>query len=130
MISAARFGLAIFLMLLQLASPLIHAHKNDSFENAFHLPEFEQISQLSEKKLLLFVPATHNDEVVTIGAGIKNDKRRFLADETLNVFITFPFFIATILRYLTGQFFAKTELIKLHFFNLAAPRAPPSVLFL
>ncbi len=43
-----RFSFVVFLVLLQLVAPLIHAHKNEQFSigSSFHLPEFEQVNAI------------------------------------------------------------------------------------
>lgn len=129
MIFFARYGLSIFLMLLQLAAPLIHAHKNGSdFDGIFHLPEFEQINELLDQNTPFFVTATQNDEIVTIGTGIKT-KLQILKNEPLNSFVLTLFFITITrnsLRQLFNQIAPQTNF---RFFNLSAPRAPPASLF-
>lgn len=129
MIARAHFGLVVFLMLLQVASPLIHAHKNGSdFDGVFHLPEFEQINALLDKNTPVFVAATQNDEIVTIGAAIKN-KPQILMIEPLNSFVLTLFFITLTrngLRQIFNQIVPQTDF---RFFNLSAPRAPPIFLF-
>lgn len=119
-------GLSIFLMLLQLLAPLIHAHKNETnFTALFHLPEFEQINALPENNSAVFVSATSNDQVVTISAGMKNNKRRFLFDDAIDFFLTLSFIIfnaafVCFIAFLVGRIYVKTR-----GFNLSLPRAPP-----
>lgn len=125
MTSFFRFGLSVFLVLLQLAAPLIHAHKNENNTSAslFHLPEFEQIN---ENNSMMFVPAVQNDQVVTVSAGIKNNKRRFVAEDTFSFVIILWFFSIVTPPRLILTFFIKTEPITRYVFNLASPRAPPT----
>lgn len=129
MISIARFWLSILLMLLQLAAPLIHAHKNGSdFDGVFHLPEFEQINLLLDQNTSFFVATTQNDEIVTVGTAIKT-KFQILKNEPLNSFVLTLFFITVTrnsLRQLLNQIAPQTNF---RFFNLSAPRAPPVFLF-
>ncbi|MEI6745910.1 MAG: hypothetical protein WCL34_08110 [Methylococcaceae bacterium] len=129
MISIARFWLSILLMLLQLAAPLIHAHKNGSdFDGVFHLPEFEQINLLLDQNTSFFVATTQNDEIVTVGTAIKV-KFQTLKNEPLNSFVLTLFFITVTrnsLRQLLNQIAPQTNF---RFFNLSAPRAPPVFLF-
>jgi hypothetical protein len=129
MISIARFWLSILLMLLQLAAPLIHAHKNGSdFDGVFHLPEFEQINLLLDQNTSFFVATTQNDEIVTVGTAIKV-KFQTLKNEPLNSFVLTLFFITVTrnsLRQLLNQIAPPTDV---RFFQLSAPRAPPVFLF-
>jgi hypothetical protein len=129
MISIARFWLSILLMLLQLAAPLIHAHKNGSdFDGVFHLPEFEQINLLLDQNTSFFVATTQNDEIVTVGTAIKV-KFQTLKNEPLNSFVLTLFFITVTrnsLRQLLNQIAPQTDF---RFFHLSAPRAPPVFLF-
>lgn len=129
MISIARFWISVSLMLLQLAAPLIHAHKNGSdFDGVFHLPEFEQINVLLDQNTSFFVATTQNDEIVTVGTAIKT-KFQILKNEPLNSFVLTLFFITVTrnsLRQLLNQIAPQTNF---RFFNLSAPRAPPVFLF-
>ncbi len=127
MISLFRDGLSVFLMLLQLASPLIHAHKNENFSAAFHLPEFEQISLLLERKSLVFAPVFHGNDVITVGAVIK---RRHVLNFEINVFVSSPLFISETLSFLSNRFLFKLEPINFFpFLCTNSPRAPPHSLF-
>ena len=132
MIFTARLGLSVLLMMLQLASPLIHAHKNENFKVAFHLPEFEQISQLLERSVITLVPATQSDQVVTVSAGMKNNKRRFLSANDFIVLTFLPLVIFSLFQNSITKFFLQTKSKnQLHFLNLnAPPRAPPFQRFL
>ncbi len=125
MILFVRYGLSVLLMLLQLAAPLIHAHKNGSaFDGVFHLPEFEQINVLLDQNTPVFVKTTQNDEIVTIGTGIKT-KPQLLKSEPLNSFVLTLFFITVTrnnLRQIFNQIAPQTDF---RFFHLSAPRAPP-----
>ncbi len=129
MISIVRFWISVSLMLLQLAAPLIHAHKNGSdFDGVFHLPEFEQINVLLDQNTSFFVATTQNDEIVTVGTAIKT-KFQILKNEPLNSFVLTLFFITVTrnsLRQLLNQIAPQTNF---RFFNLSAPRAPPVFLF-
>jgi hypothetical protein len=129
MISIARFWISVSLMLLQLAAPLIHAHKNGSdFDGVFHLPEFEQINVLLDQNMSFFVATTQNDEIVTVGTAIKT-KFQILKNEPLNSFVLTLFFITLTrnsLRQFLNQIAPQTNF---RFFNLSAPRAPPVFLF-
>lgn len=119
-------GLSIFLMLLQLLAPLIHAHKNETNLAAlFHLPEFEQISAVLENNSAIFVSATSNDQVVTISAGMKNNKRRFLFDDAIDFFLTLSFIIFNTAFVCFIAFLVCRICIKTRGFNLSLPRAPP-----
>lgn len=111
-------------MLLQLAAPLIHAHKNDTFENSFHLPEFEKISALLDKNTPVFVAFTQKEEVVTIGAGIKT-KKRVLKNEPLNSFVLSLFFAVVVLISRRQIFKAITLPTRFQFSNAHSARAPP-----
>ena len=129
MISIVRFWISVSLILLQLAAPLIHAHKNGSdFDGVFHLPEFEQINVLLDQNTSFFVATTQNDEIVTVGTAIKT-KFQILKNEPLNSFVLTLFFITVTrnsLRQLLNQIAPQTNF---RFFNLSAPRAPPVFLF-
>jgi len=115
-------------MLLQLAAPLIHAHKNENFGASFHLPEFEQINLLLDQNTSFFVAITQNDEIVTVGTAIKA-KFQTLKNEPLNSFVLTLFFITVTrnnLRQIFNQIAPQTDF---RFFHLSAPRAPPVFLF-
>lgn len=129
MISFSRYGLSILLMLLQIASPLIHAHKNGiDLGGVFHLPEFEQINRFLDQNTSAFVATTENGEIVTIDSGIKT-KPKILNNEPLNIFILILFFI-TVTQNSLRKLFDKIEpQTHFRFFNLSAPRAPPVFLF-
>ena len=118
-------------MLLQLAAPLIHAHKNENFGTSFHLPEFEQISLFSEKSAMSFVPAAQGDQIVTVSAGMKNNKRRVWLGNDFRILILSPLMIFGGFQRPIIHFFVEIERINLfRFLNLnAPPRAPPSALF-
>ncbi len=118
-------------MLLQLAVPLIHAHKNENFGGSFHLPEFEQISLFFEKSAMFFVPTTQGDQIVTVSAGMKNNKRRVLLDNDFRILIMSPLVIFSGFQRPIIHFFVEIERINLfRFLNLnAPPRAPPFSLF-
>lgn len=118
-------------MLLQLAAPLIHAHKNENFGASFHLPEFEQISLLFEKSALSFVPAAQGDQIVTVSAGMKNNKRRVWLGNDFRILIMSPLMIFSCFQRPIIHFFVEIEPINLfRFLNLnAPPRAPPFALF-
>jgi hypothetical protein len=123
-----RLGFVVFLVLLQLVAPLIHAHKNENFSvaSSFHLPEFEQVNALLDNHSTMIAPSFHEGEMVTVSAGVKENQRRFLSDDTLHVFIalTFVLLFAALQKMLHS--FVQTEPIKRwRHFNLAAPRAPP-----
>jgi len=120
-------GLSIFLMVLQLLAPLIHAHKNENnLVSSFHLPEFEQINQIAKNNSVMLVSATQNDQVVTVSTGLKNNKRRFLFDDVIDFFLALSFLIQNTAFVRFIPFFITTEPIKIRAFNLALPRAPPS----
>lgn len=119
-------GLSVVLMVLQLLAPLIHAHKNETnLTTSFHLPEFEQINSLSKNDLAVFVSATTNDQVVTVSAGMKNNKRRFSLDNAIDFFLTLSFIILNITLACLVAVFSCLGLIRTRGFNLALPRAPP-----
>jgi hypothetical protein len=130
MISFVRYGLSVLLMLLQIAAPLIHAHKNGSnFDGIFHLPEFEQINTLLDQNSPVFVAVMQNNEVVTIGTGIKTKPQILKNEPLLNIFVLSLFFIVITLgslRRIRNKIVPHT---KFRFFNLASPRAPPIFLF-
>ena len=129
MMSIIRACLIIFLVLLQLAAPLIHAHTNANSElgTSLHLPQFEQINTLRQEGSSLIAPRFHEGEMVTVSAGIKHEQRRFLLSNDFNAFVFWSLFIIALqLQNIAYCFFIKTEPIKTFYhFNLAAPRAPP-----
>lgn len=119
-------GLSIFLILLQLLAPLIHAHKNETNLTAlFHLPEFEQINALPENNSAIFVSASSHDQIVTISAGMKNNKRRFLFDAAVDFFLTLLLIIVNKAFICFIAFFVCKLSVKTRRFNLSLPRAPP-----
>jgi hypothetical protein len=129
MVASIRFCLVVFLVLLQLVAPLIHAHKNDNFStgSSFHLPEFEQVNALLGDNSAMIAPSFHEGEMVTVSAGVKENQRRFLSDGDLYTAIVLSFLlIFTLFKKIQLPFSVQTEPIKqLRFFNLAFPRAPP-----
>lgn len=123
-------GLSIFLMVLQLLAPLIHAHKNETNLTAlFHLPEFEQINLLPKNEGVIFVSATSHDQVVTIGAGMKNNKRRFSLNDAIDFFLRLSFIIFNSAFVCLVAFLICSVPVKIRSFNLALPRAPPVLVF-
>lgn len=124
-----RFCFVVLLVLLQIVAPLIHAHKNDRIDlaSSFHLPEFEQVDALLDNSSMIIAPSFHEGEIVTVSAGVKENHRRFLSNENLQVLvISFFLFIFTALKRTPHRLFTQTESIKIfHFFNSIAPRAPP-----
>jgi hypothetical protein len=129
MIPQVRFSSIIFLMLLQLAAPLIHAHINDktNLGSSFHLPDFEQINALLEKGPVIIAPSFHEGEIITVSAGVKENQRRFLSNDNCYNFIAFSFvFPFSALQEIRRASVVQTDPIKRsRFFNLASPRAPP-----
>ena len=130
MSSLIRFSFVVFLVMLQLVAPLIHAHKNEKGEvaSSFHLPEFEQVNALLEKNSnLMIAPSFHEGEIVTISSGVKENQRRFSSEDEFHIFTLFSFLLFFV-TYQTAYrtFFIEVEpLQKLRFFNLTSPRAPP-----
>ncbi|MEI7840094.1 MAG: hypothetical protein WCJ11_06295 [Methylococcaceae bacterium] len=127
MILWTRLYLIILLALLQFAAPLIHAHTNSvaHFSASIHLPEFEQVNAPKHAPEFL-APSVQNDNMIAMSSGIKNKTLPLLQSEnTIFVLLISVFFMAKNQRQLRS-FLAKTEPIPHpHFFNLAAPRAPP-----
>jgi len=128
-VSQIRFCFVILLVLLQLVAPLIHAHKNDKADSgeSFHLPEFEQVDALLKKSSIMIAPSFHEGEIVTVSSGVKENHRRFLSSDNLQVFVILSFLLIFAAPQRTQRrFFVQTEPIKpFHFFNSVAPRAPP-----
>lgn len=124
-----RFCSVIFLVLLQLVAPLIHAHKNENFSvgTSFHLPEFEQVNALLDNHSSMIAPSFHEGEMVTVSSGVKENQRRFLSDDTLHIFIIFTFVLLfAALQEMLRPFIVQTEPIKRRrYFNFASTRAPP-----
>lgn len=131
MISIFRYGLSIFLVCLQLIAPLIHAHKNENFTHTFHLPEFEQIDWQFEKNSTFFAPITQNDQIVTVSAGMKNNKRRILSVDDFKTLLILPLILFSLSQCRKIVFFSKAKPINFfRFLNLnAPPRAPPFFCF-
>jgi hypothetical protein len=132
MVTAIRFCLVVFLVLLQLIAPLIHAHKNDNFSvgSSFHLPEFEQVNSLLDNNSAMIAPSFHEGEIVMVSAGVKENQRRFSLDNGLRLFIacTFVLFFAAS-QEMPRPFVIQTEPVKRRrYFNLASPRAPPYII--
>jgi len=129
MISQVRLSFMIFLVLLQLVAPLIHAHKNDgtNLSSSFHLPEFEQIDTLLENGSVMIAPFYHEGEIISVSAGVKENQRRYLSNDTLQIFIALSFVLLfSALQEIPCAFVVQTDPIKRsRFFNLASPRAPP-----
>lgn len=124
-----RFFFVTLLVMLQLAAPLIHAHKNDDFNggSSFHLPEFEQVNTLLDNNSVMIAPSFHEGEIITVSSGVKENQRRFLPDDDLYTAIVLSFLlIFAIFKKIRLPFSVQTEPIqRLRFFNLAFPRAPP-----
>lgn len=124
-----RFYFVIFLVMLQLVAPLIHAHKNDDFSggSSFHLPEFEQVDALLDDGANMIAPSFREGEMVTISVGVKGNPCRFSFDGNLHLFIAFSFVLLfAALQEMRRSFVVQTEPIRrVRLFNLASPRAPP-----
>lgn len=126
--SLVRLSFVVFLVLLQLLAPLIHAHKNEQFSvgSSFHLPEFEQVNALLEHNSVMITASFHEGEMVTVSAGVKENQRRFLSKDKLYIFIAFSFLL--LFAALQGILRPVVEIEPVkrkRFFNLACPRAPP-----
>ncbi len=132
MILLTRLYLIVLLMLLQLVAPLIHAHINSvaHFGASVHLPEFEQVNASPKHAPEFLAPSVQNDDMIAMSSGIKNKIVPFSHTEnTIFYLLISVLFMAKNQRQLRG-FLAKTEPIPHpHFFNLAAPRAPPFFTF-
>jgi hypothetical protein len=129
MILQIRVVLIFLLVLLQFAAPLIHAHKNSAsnFGTSIHLPEFEQVDTLLKSVVSEFTaPTNHDEDIVAISTGIKNETLQFLqTDNTIFVLLLSLIFIAKT-QILLCCLSSKTEpILKSHFLNLISPRAPP-----
>jgi hypothetical protein len=123
-----RFCLIVLLVVLQLAAPLVHAHRNANAElgTSLHLPQFEQIDTALQGNSSFIAPHFQEGEMVTVSAGIKHEQRRFLLSNDFTAFTVLTFFIIAVLQKAMYCFFIKTEPIKTFpFFHLVAPRAPP-----
>jgi hypothetical protein len=129
MILQIRVVLIFLLVLLQFAAPLIHAHKNSAsnFGTSIHLPEFEQVDTLLKSVVSEFTaPTNHDEDIVAISTGIKNETLQFLQTDN-TIFVLLLCFIFMAKRQRSPRcFLLKTEPISPpHFLNLAIPRAPP-----
>lgn len=127
-----RFCFVVFLIMLQLVAPLIHAHKNEQFNvaSSFHLPEFEQVNALLEKNSLMIAPSFHEGEIVTVSSGVKETQRQFLDDDLQTVILFSFLLIFGVFKARQLPFSIQTKLIQpIRFFNLAFPRAPPVFYF-
>lgn len=125
-----RFCFVTFLVLLQLAAPLIHAHKNEQFNvgYSFHLPEFEQVNSLLEHNATMISSSYHEGEMVTVSAGVKENQRRHLpSEDNLRFFIIFSLiYPLLVVRGCLHSFFVQAEPVKRFLFlSLGIPRAPP-----
>ncbi len=130
MISLIRLLFVIFLVLLQLVAPLIHAHKNNKanhYNSSFHLPEFEQLNTLLDKKVVMIAPRFHEGEIITVSSGIRETKQKWIyLDNNTVVLAIVCFWFCVLTKELVFRFAIKTEPIKRRrFLNLAFLRAPP-----
>lgn len=128
MILVIRLYLICVLMLLQLVAPLIHAHTDSvaHLGSSLHLPEFEQINVLQHAPE--FVALTnHDDNMVVISAGIKNETKKWQLNDDLNFVILLIGVLFIIeLQLLIRCFALQTEpILHTHFLNFSVPRAPP-----
>ncbi len=128
MILRIRPYLIFLLVLLQLAAPLIHAHKNSeaNWGMSVHLPEFEQVNTLL-KHAPEFIAQTHHDgEIVAMSTGIKNDAVQLLQTENTVFMLLISLFLMAKVTQKPCDFSFQTEPISnSYFFNLILPRAPP-----
>lgn len=132
MILRIRPYLMIFLVLLQFAAPLIHAHAKSvtQFSASIHLPEFEQIN-VSPKHAPEFRPQTHHNEgLITLSSGIQNEITSFFQIEnTVFILLLSLIFIAK-KQHQPLCFSRQTEpILRPFFLNFTAPRAPPFFTF-
>lgn len=77
MVALSRQILVLFLMLLQLAAPLVHAHVDDSNPNyGLHLHEFESIQYQANTPFFAAQDSIHalQSSIVDMGAAIKLQK--------------------------------------------------------
>lgn len=128
MILRIRPFLILLLVLLQFAAPLLHAHKNNivNFGASIHLPEFEQVNKLLKHSPELIAPTNHDEEIVAISMGMKNDISVFSQDDTSIFILLLSLFLMAKVQRKQPCFAFQTELIpNSYFFNLASPRAPP-----
>ena len=132
MILLIRPYLLFFLILLQFAAPLIHAHKNNAtnFSASIHLPEFEQVNAFLKHAPEFIAPTNHDEGVIAVSTGIKNEPQPLSQMEnTIFVLLLSVFLLAKVKRHLSN-FSLQTEPIPdSHFLNLASPRAPPFTAF-
>jgi|APCry1669193181_1035450.scaffolds.fasta_scaffold09278_4 hypothetical protein len=75
MLLTLRKFLIIFLTILQLFAPLVHAHASDSHSNqGFHVPGLEDFSSQHDSLAYLKAPAFHtcvDGVLVSVGLGLK-----------------------------------------------------------
>ncbi len=126
----ARFFFVILLVLLQLATPLIHAHKKNDYNtvSSLHLPEFEQINTLFQRdKTIMVAPSFAEGEIFTVSSGIKQTQPRFFSETDNYYLITLSFLVVFIVVHKKLNCFTnKTEPIKtFRFLYQISPRAPP-----
>ncbi len=127
MSSLIRFSFVVFLVLLQLVAPLIHAHKNDKMNIgiSFHLPEFEQVNALLDNGSNMIAPSFHEGEIVTTATGNRNKKENLL-DFNLAILVVALFLVIFWQCQIKNAFDKKYEPIRfLYFLNSNFARAPP-----
>lgn len=128
MISLIRLCLIFLLMLLQFAAPLLHAHKNSvaNFGASIHLPEFEQVNMLLKHAPEFTVPTNHNEDIVAISTGIKNEIFKFLQiANTVFILLISLFLMAKVIRKPCYVSLQTEPILITYFLNLISPRAPP-----
>ncbi|MDD5214486.1 MAG: hypothetical protein PHQ03_02975 [Methylococcales bacterium] len=125
---SVRYFLVTLLVLLQFAAPLLHAHKNSvaNFGTSIHLPEFERVNTLLKHAPEFTAPTNHDENIVAISTGIKNETLSFFqVENTVFILLIGVFLMAKMTRKRCYFLFQTEPIPTAYFLNLVSPRAPP-----
>ncbi len=125
---SVRYFLVTLLVLLQFAAPLLHAHKNSvaNFGTSIHLPEFERVNTLLKHAPEFIAPTNHDESIVAISTGMKNDTLSFFQIENaIFILLIGVLFIAKVTQKPCYFLFQTEPIPTAYFLNLVSPRAPP-----
>lgn len=132
MFSLFNKSLVILLTLLQLVSPLVHAHAGSVAAHAgLHIPGLEAYSILNEtlSHETAISPQSSDCTIVAVDTGIKPAVCRQTSDNGQTIALPFQFYRLNLTVSLFYNNFSPPELLPARqvFSSQASPRAPPAV---
>ena len=130
MVTLSRNFLVLFLVLLQLFAPLVHAHVDEHYTNVgIHLPGLESHDPKFNSPALQAIHYTFssNNLVVSINTGIKAKHDKNLPVSGDDDYIHQPFFVFNAATAATDINFSpqSSTIVLPHTTSPYAPRAPP-----